>query len=138
MGRGGKGWGEREEEEGGIHLQVWGEGTGKRLEETARTDVDKTCHISKQDRVETHAKASVRTASDEEPAPPNGPQRPHPEARSKQEAWRLPQPSTRSPAPARSNSEAVGGLAPLGGGAGQAPRNNALSCGPWLLALPRQ
>lgn len=57
------------------------------------------------------------------------------EARSKQEAWRLPQPSARSPALSRSNSEAVGGLTPLGGGAGQAPGSHALSCGPWLLGL---
>lgn len=53
--------GEREEEEGVEETPAGvGEGTGKRLEKNrARTDVDETCHISKQDRVETHAKASV-------------------------------------------------------------------------------
>lgn len=57
----------------------------------------------------------MRTASDEEPAPPNGPQRPHPG--SPQQAGGVAAPAAQHPQPSAGKvySEAMGGLTPLGG-----------------------
>lgn len=132
------GEGSWEEEKGAERGGEAGAGRRNRKEtrkqDRARTNADKTCHISKQDRVRHMQRRSMRTASEEEPEPPDGPLLPHPgePSASRRRARAL------LPGATRVCLRLWEDLPLLGWGRWPDQRRQCSRCGPWFWGLPQQ